>query len=66
MPSENAVKCIGGGLVVTVYAIYVGAHMLSGLPPPDGPLFISVVTALAAFLGVRKGTEALQRARSKR
>jgi hypothetical protein len=60
MKDGAAVKCIGGGLVVVTYSVYVGAHVIAGLPPPDGPLFLGTITALGAFLGVRKLTEALE------
>jgi len=59
MRDGTTVKIIGGILVVVMYSIYVLAHVAAGMAPPDGPLFIGTLTALGAFLGVRKLTDAL-------
>ncbi len=43
------------GLIVVSYVIYLGAHLLVGLPPPDGALFAGVIGAIGALWGIDVG-----------
>lgn len=49
---DGALKaCVGMGFIFGTYAVYMGSHVCSGLPPPDGAIFASVIGVVGALAG---------------
>lgn len=51
MKDGSLKACIGMAFVFGTYAVYVGAHVAAGLPPPDGVVFGSVIGLVGALAG---------------
>jgi hypothetical protein len=50
---DGALKaCVGIGAGLGAYGIYMGAHCASGVPPPDGPIFLGMLAYFGSMVGV--------------